>query len=290
MADETRVGAIIYTNDDVDSTALRCCLAHEDFTENPEACDENVVETFELMYLGDDQPDNMRCANITYSQTDKVAPGLVARVVTVIEGERTEVDREFVGDDVCCVELNQGCEPILDDIIDGDDQFEDGTCIPGENNPCETCDLSFYETTIYRFLFPIEPTTVVGDELMTEMGAPQERCCAAGIALGRDDLIQACLEDDGEEEMQLELNDQNECLERDVQPMRYADPDGFPISGYEPISTVLRTRVVDNDVCCSAGCDGPEFASLLGACASVTETPGEATYTPIKRDDLLSVF
>ena len=67
MADETRVGAIIYTNDDVDSTALRCCLAHEDFTENPEACDENVVETFELMYLGDEQPDNMRCANITYS-------------------------------------------------------------------------------------------------------------------------------------------------------------------------------------------------------------------------------
>ena len=90
--------------------------------------------------------------------------------------------------------------------------------------------------------------------------------------------------------MQLELNDQNECLERDVQPMRYADPDGFPISGYEPINTVLRTRVVDNDVCCAAGYDGPEFASLLGACASVTETSAEATYTPILIDVEFGVF
>ena len=191
-----------------------------------------------------------------------------------------ETGRVFVGDDVCCVELGLGCDLIDADIADGDDQFEDGTCIEGENNPCETCDLSFYETTVYNFPdFP--STTVVGDELMTEEGALQERCCAAGVALGRDDLIQACLEDDGETEMQLELNDQNECLEREVQPMRYAQADGSPVVGYQPISSVISTQVVSNDVCCSKGCDGPEFTSLLGGCADVTETEDDVTYTPI---------
>ena len=62
-----------------------------------------------------------------------------------------ETGRVFVGDDVCCVELGQGCELIPAVITDGDDQIEDGTCIPGDNNPCETCDLSFYETTVYTF-------------------------------------------------------------------------------------------------------------------------------------------
>ena len=37
------VTAILYSNDDVDSTALRCCLAAEDFSENPNACDEDTT-------------------------------------------------------------------------------------------------------------------------------------------------------------------------------------------------------------------------------------------------------
>lgn len=72
--------------------------------------------------------------------------------------------------------------------------------------------------------------------------------------------------------MQLELNDQNECIEREVQPMRYAQADGSPVTGYQPINSVISAQVVSSDVCCSKGCDGPEFASLLGACADVTET------------------
>ena len=87
MADENRVGAIIYTNDDIDSTPLRCCLAHEDFGENPSACDEEVVETTEYEYV-EDAPEGMRCIEVMYTQTNKIAPGLMARVVTVIEGER----------------------------------------------------------------------------------------------------------------------------------------------------------------------------------------------------------
>ena len=69
---------------------------------------------------------------------------------------------------------------------------------------------------------------------MSEIGAPQDRCCAAGVQLGRDDLIQACLVPDGEEEQQLELNDMNECVERDVQPLRYQQADGSPVDGYAP--------------------------------------------------------
>ena len=105
MASDSSVLAILYTNDDVDSTALRCCLAHDDFMENPSACDEQVVETMELEYNGDDAGEGMRCSEVTYSQTDKIAPGLVARVVTVIEGARMEISRVFVGDDICCVKL-----------------------------------------------------------------------------------------------------------------------------------------------------------------------------------------
>ena len=56
MADDTRVGAILYTNNDIDSTPLRCCLAAEDFVENPSACFEQVVETTEYEYV-DDAPE-----------------------------------------------------------------------------------------------------------------------------------------------------------------------------------------------------------------------------------------
>ena len=44
-----------------------------------------------------------------YTQTNKIAPGLIARVVTVIEGERMETSSNLVSDDVCCVEIMQGC-------------------------------------------------------------------------------------------------------------------------------------------------------------------------------------
>ena len=61
----------------------------------------------------------------------------------------------------------------------------------------------------------------------------------------------------------------NECLERDVQPMRYEQNDGSSIVGYEPISLTRFTQVVDNDVCCAKGCEGEDFASLLGGCADI---------------------
>ena len=72
--------------------------------------------------------------------------------------------------------------------------------------------------------------------------------------------------------------------------MRYAQADGSPVAGYQPISSVIFTQVVSNDVCCSKGCDGPEFASLLGGCADVTETDAGVTYTPVKIDQEIEVF
>ena len=66
--------------------------------------------------------------------------------------------------------------------------------------------------------------------------------------------------------------------------MRYAQADGSPVVGYQPISSVVSTIVRSNDVCCEKGCDGPEFASLLGGCADVTETEAGVTYTPLLID------
>ena len=101
--------------------------------------------------------------------------------------------------------------------------------------------MTFYEET---YLFTNQaaidsgiPSSIsVGETLMSETGASQDRCCQAGIQLGRDDLIQACLVPDGDEEKQLELNDMNECIERDVQPMRYQQANGSPVEGYAPTS------------------------------------------------------
>ena len=97
----------------------------------------------------------------------------MARVVTVISGEKIEQGRSFTDEAVCCVEINQGC--FLEE--DGEDQFEDGTCIDGPDGTlCETCDLSFYQTTnLYvdntAFQSGIPSKTVLG-ELMNQFSAP----------------------------------------------------------------------------------------------------------------------
>ena len=68
--------------------------------------------------------------------------------------------------------------------------------------------------------------------------------------------------------------------------MRYAQADGSPVAGYEPITSVQKTEVVHNDVCCRAGCDGPEFAVLLEACADRTEAQTDVTYNPFLDVDI----
>jgi len=85
--------------------------------------------------------------------------------------------------------------------------------------------LKFYETTNF-FSDASDPITSlikneIDSELIERMGETQNRCCLAGVRLERDDLIQACLVHDGQTEKQLELTDMNECIERDVQPMKY---------------------------------------------------------------------
>ena len=145
---------------------------------------------------------------------------MIARVVTLVFGEPEEIAREFVSNEVCCDEL--GGEACPGDRP-GEDNYIDGRCIDGADGTlCETCDLTFQRTTDF-FSDPLAAVgtfvnSIIDPEIMMAFGQPQERCCEAGVQMGRDDLIQACLEDDGDEEIMLELNDKGECIQREIQP------------------------------------------------------------------------
>ena len=285
MATETEVGAITYSAEDTPSTALRCCLASEDFPENSMACMEEVVESEEFVF-DPNAPPGEQCIKVDFTQTNRNAPGAIARVITVVFGDKTETGREFVGNDVCCLELDEGC----DEDEPGTDDFQDVVCIPGPTGPCDTCNIQFYETTDF-FVNPLGATAdfvknVVGLDLMTEENASRERCCAAGVQLRREDAIQACLEDDGEPDVELEVNDMGECIARAVQPQRYAQADGSGVLGFgiiptllEPVRTVVDAEIVSGDVCCRAGCESTETASLLAACASRTEELSDPVFS-----------
>jgi hypothetical protein len=136
---------------------------------------------------------------------------------------------------------------------------------------CETCDLSFYESTDFFSSISADPSAfiknVVDTDLMTALSQAQNRCCDAGVQLGDAELIQACLTDDGDSEMQLELTDMNECLQREVQPMRYLQQ-GVAIPGYSTFNQVIDAQIVSDDVCCNKGCEGDQFLVLLPACVS----------------------
>ena len=279
------VGAITYSTDSTPSTALRCCLASEDFYENVNACAEEVVESEEYVF-DPTAPPGQQCIKIDYTQTNANAPGAIARIITVVFGEREEVGRSFVGNEVCCLEIDEGC----DTDEPGEDDFQDVVCIPGPDGPCDTCNIQFFETTDF-FVNPFQATTqfvknVVGLDLMTEENASRERCCAAGIQLRREDAIQACLEDDGEPETELEVNDMGECIARSVQPQRYVDPsDGGGVFGFgiiptllEPVRTVQAAQIVSGDICCVAGCES-NTASLLAACDTRTETESDPVFS-----------
>ena len=137
--------------------------------------------------------------------------GLVSR--TIQEGVPTEDFRITVDESECCLNIDRGCAHSQP----GADVFVDGVCYDGlDGTLCETCDLSFYESTDFFSSTSADPITfiknVVDTVLMTSSAQPQTRCCDAGVQLGDAELIQACLTDDGDSEMQLELTDMNECL------------------------------------------------------------------------------
>ena len=261
---------VTYDVQDTSSTPLRCCLASDDFVENVQACDIETEQFDEFQY-DPTAPEGEQCSRVTFEVTNADAPGLVSRVVQIVLGVPEEIAREFVDNSVCCAELGgeacPGEEP-------GEDNYIDGQCIEGPDNPCQTCDVTFQKTTNF-FSDPIASignfvNNIIDPEIMMIFGASQEICCEAGVQLGRDDLIQACREDDGEEEIQLELNDKGECIQREIQPQRYSN-NGADVPGYGPIDTVLSARIVSDDVCCDAGCAGDESQPLLAACAAREE-------------------
>ena len=91
-------------------------------------------------------------------------------------------------------------------------------------------------------------------------------------------MIQACLVPDGQTKTVLVYDDTNECIEREMQTMKYQQADGAPIYGYSPIEKIVSSQVVDNDVCCKGGCEIPDFEGLLDACAVVTSHLNPPTY------------
>lgn len=97
--------------------------------------------------------------------------------------------------------------------------------------------------------------------------------------MGRVDLMQACLVPDGDEEIELEVNDMGECIERIIQPLRFQTSDGNDIPGFDPIRRVLNNQIVDGDICCAAACENTDAVSLLTACATRTETESEPEFT-----------
>ena len=85
MATEDTVGAITYSAEDVDSTALRCCLASADFYENSNACMDEVIELEEYEFDPTAQ-EGEQCLKITSNQVNKNAPGTISRAITVVFG------------------------------------------------------------------------------------------------------------------------------------------------------------------------------------------------------------
>jgi hypothetical protein len=64
FADEfDNVGAVRYSMDVIETTPLKCCLAADDYADNPFACDEDVKSFAEYEYVEKDND----CIRITYS-------------------------------------------------------------------------------------------------------------------------------------------------------------------------------------------------------------------------------
>jgi hypothetical protein len=85
MATEDTVGAITYSAEDVDSTALRCCLASADFYENSNACMDEIIELEEYEF-DPTAPEGEQCLKITSNQVNKNARGTISRAITVVFG------------------------------------------------------------------------------------------------------------------------------------------------------------------------------------------------------------
>ena len=157
-----------------------------------------------------------------------------------------------------------------------------------DDDACTTCSLTYYPTTDYYLdqeasLFSHN----VKDEMTTtDDDVIQVNCCSAGVLLNDENLIEACLMDDGSPDDELEWTDTNpgECIKRSIQNMHYVDG-VTPVVGYEDKDkrVVLTTTILANgDECCQLGCDGT--TSFLAACADNSENAGDKTYS-ISDDD-----
>ena len=92
------VGVITYSSVHYDSTPLRCCLAHDEWRENPEACITQEDEEFTYTY------NDPICTKDTCTRTNLYMPNSGLRdLVLVLAGDMCAFTRtETVSPDICC--------------------------------------------------------------------------------------------------------------------------------------------------------------------------------------------
>ena len=134
------VAAIFFDTVYTESTLLRCCLAEEDFRENPLACayQTETVSTYELNEAGE-------CIETTCDRIDTYLPndGSSRALIFYKEGEEcTPTGSTTVGKDICCIEAQLGCGR----TEMTPPEYTEGSCLNAE---CSECSLTSYMATNY---------------------------------------------------------------------------------------------------------------------------------------------
>ena len=165
--------SIEYESFSVPSSAIRCCLASDDFAENVNACGQEEVTYDEWVY-DDTKPPGDRCEKVSFTRTDATLRGVMGLVTRIIEeGVPTEISRVTVDESECCLNIDEGCAHSQP----GEDVFVDGVCYDGlDGTLCETCDLSLYRSIDFFSSTSAEPITfiknVVDTFLLTKLAQP----------------------------------------------------------------------------------------------------------------------
>ena len=148
---------ITYTTAYQESSALRCCLAHEEWIENKQACtsqsDETRVYTWDTLNGGS-------CTYASCTTTNYYLPGTSSRDPIWVTGDEACVPAGMNAATAsdCCEAGVGGC----DDEV-SEPEYTEGTCL---ENDCSRCQLSFYPATSYYVSSVLQRRVVDYDNFM----------------------------------------------------------------------------------------------------------------------------
>ena len=162
---------------------MRCCLADEDFRENPDACIKQDDEEKTYTFAAD------TCTETTCVRTNSYLPYDADSGRDLVfyklgetctpQGSPTTVDNDF-----CCEYDQQGCASEIESR-----EYTEGSC---NNDDCTMCSLKFYTATSYFNNAGELVDTIVDNEggVMTDASVSDlDMCCVAGIQLDDFDLL-----------------------------------------------------------------------------------------------------